>query len=141
MWNIGLHATKQYTPHRDHTLPAHSVTHRPYCIRTTPCHCVRVMVSVQWRPKTKSIGPTLARYRPDVVHSPVLRPAQHLYMYRPIVYILYRQPVHCARYTCIVGYCTHHSAKMSCFKVMFLSKLWQSRTSHEQLMFRPGRRT
>ena len=38
-------------------------------------------------------------------------------------------------------YCTYHSANMSCFKSHFLCRLWESRTSHEQLMFRPGRWT
>ena len=39
------------------------------------------MVSVQCRPNTnKSVGPKLARHRPDVVHSRVLRPDQHVYM-------------------------------------------------------------
>ena len=104
---------------------AHSMTHRPYCIN--PCHCVPVMVLVQWWPNTKSVRSTKVRHRPDVVHSPVLRPV----MYRPIVYVLYRQPVHCEPYTCIglVGYCTHHSQKMSCFKVMFLFKLWHEHFS------------
>ena len=71
------------------------------------------MVSVQCQPNTKNIGPTLAQYRPAVVHSPVLRPDQHVYMCghstlqgTASVHCVrsMQTPVNHPRYTCIVLY-------------------------------------